>query len=253
MIDVEGALLDLAEHLDHPVGDQLVADVRRRITTRPLVAERRSNRARLLLAIAAVFVLITIAVLAIQPSREAIADWLGIGAVDIRRSEQPPVPANSGGNPVPGRPGTSRHEDAFARLAAARRSVRFRIATPRDASVGALFEVEVDRRATGGLVVLTYERFTLVEVASAPNEPPQFRKSIGPTTHLEFLTVHGRPAAWIVGGTHEIAYLDPAGNLQLDTVRRSGPVLLWERGGVTYRIEGIAMLSQARTVAESIG
>ncbi len=251
MIDLEGALVDLAEHLDHPAGDQLAADVRRRIATPIRVDERRRNRGRVLLALAAALLLIAIAVVAIPPSREAIADWLGIGAVDIRRSEQPPA-AETGGRPVPGQPGSPRDREALARLAAARRKVHFTIATPHDGSVGALFDVEVDSRASGGLVSLTYERFTLVEVASMPNEPPPFRKTLGPTTRLEYVTVHGRQAAWIVGGTHEIAYLDPSGDLQLDTVRRSGPVLLWERGGVTYRIEGIAMLSQARRAAESL-
>jgi hypothetical protein len=251
VIDLEGALVDLAEHLDHPAGDHLAADVRRRIATPARVGDRRSTRVRVLLAFAAALLLIAIAVVAIPPSREAIADWLGIGAVDIRRSGQPPA-RSTGGSPVPGQPGSPRDRDALARLAAARRKVHFTIATPLDGSVGALFEVQVDSRPTGGLVSLTYERFTLVEVASMANQRPQVGKTVGPTTHLEYVTVHGRQAAWIVGGGHEIAYLDRSGNLDLDTVRRSGPVLLWERGGVTYRIEGIAMLSQARRVAESL-
>ena len=196
-------------------------------------------------------VLITIAVVSIPPSREALADWLGIGAVDIRRSERPPA-TGIGGNPVPGRPGTPADRDALAQLAAARRAVRFTIATPAEKLAGSLRGAEVDHRAMDGLVALTYERFTLVEVASTPNEPPPIRKIIPLTTHLEYVTVRGRPAAWIVG-THEVGYLDPAGELQLDTVRRSGPVLLWERGGVTYRIEGIAKLAEARAIAESLG
>jgi hypothetical protein len=251
VIDLEGALVDLAEHLDHPAGDQLEADVRRRIATPTRVGDRRRNRARVLLAVAAVFLLIAVAVVAIPPSREAIADWLGIGAVDIRRSEQPPA-GNTAGSPVPGQPGSPRNRDALAHLAAARRKVQFTIATPDDGSVGALSDVEVDSRPAGDLVALTYERFTLVEVASMPNEPPQLKKMIGPTTHLEYVTVQGRQGAWIVGGTHGIAYVDPSGDLQLDTVRRSGPVLLWERGGVTYRLEGIATLPEARTIAESL-
>jgi len=251
VIDLEAALVDLAEHLDHPAGEQLAMDVRRRIAAPARTRERRGNRARVLLAVAAVLVLIAVAIVAIPPSREAMADWLGIGAVDIRRSERPPAD-KTGANPVPGRPGSPRERDALARLAAARGKVHFTIATPRDTSVGPLFDAEVDHRPTGGLVVLAYERFTLVEVASLPNEPPQIRKSMGPATHYEPSTVRGREAAWIVGGTHEIAYVDPSGDLQLDTVRRSGPVLLWERDGVTYRIEGIPTLSQARRVAESL-
>ena len=62
MIDLEGALVDLAEHLDHPAGDQLAADVRRRIATPIRVDERRRNRVRVLLALAAACLLIAIAV-----------------------------------------------------------------------------------------------------------------------------------------------------------------------------------------------
>ncbi len=253
MIDLERALIDLAEHLDHPAGDQLADDVRRRCSVPSRVDDRRATRARVLLAVAAVFVLITIAVIAIPPSREAIADWLGIGTVQIRRTEHQPATNNTSGNQVPGQPGAPRDPDAQARLAKARGSVQFTIATPRAPAAGDLFGVNVDHRPVGGLVALTYERFTLVEAAAAPNQKPQIGKSLGPKTHLEYVTVQGKKAAWIVGGNHEIGYVDPAGDLQLDTVRRSGPVLLWERAGVTYRIEGIKTLSDARRIAESIG
>jgi hypothetical protein len=251
VIDLEHALTDLAEHLDHPAGDQLAADVRRRLSTPTPIAERRRNRGRVLLVAAAVFVVIAPAVTAIPPTREAIADWLGIGGVEIRRTNQPP-PTN-GSHPVPGQPGAPAVNDAPARLADARKRVQFTIRTPGDASAGALFDVEVDRRAPEGLVALTYERFTLVEVASFPNEMPPLRKFLGPGTTVEFLTVRGRPGAWITGEDHAIGYLNRAGEVVFDTVRRSGPVLLWERGAVTYRIEGIETLTEAQRIAESIG
>ena len=38
MIDLEGALFDLAEHLDHPAGDDLVAKVRERVSETDAIA-----------------------------------------------------------------------------------------------------------------------------------------------------------------------------------------------------------------------
>ena len=56
---------------------------------------------------------------------------------------------------------------------------------------------------------------------------------------------------WIAA-PHAIAFIDRAGNFVTDTLRRSGPVLLWERDGVTYRIEGLDSLDDAQAVAGSL-
>ena len=49
--------------------------------------------------------MLTAALLAIAPARHAIADWLGIGAVEVRHSEGTVLPAN-GAHTVPGAPST---------------------------------------------------------------------------------------------------------------------------------------------------
>ena len=95
----------------------------------------------------------------------------------------------------------------------------------------------VDGRVRGGLVVLRYTRFTLVEIASTGSQPIA-GKLAGANVRVEPAAVSGAPGLWIEGA-HQIAYLDRSGNLQTDTVRRSGPVLVWQRGAVTYRIEGL--------------
>ena len=58
MIDIEAALFDLAGHLDHPTGATLVTDVRERLTSPTPIAERRRNRARTLVAVAATIVVV---------------------------------------------------------------------------------------------------------------------------------------------------------------------------------------------------
>jgi hypothetical protein len=198
-----------------------------------------------------VLALVATGVVAIAPARHAVADWLGIGAVEVRRSERL-LPSSTGDNPVPGATGRPRVPDAPARLAAARRAVQFAIVTPSARSAGVLDDVEVDRRVPGGLVALSYERFTLVEIATDPTQPMPISKLLGGTTSVRHVTVNGRPGAWI-GTIHAIGYIDRAGAFQRDTVRRSGPVLLWERAGVTYRIEGLHSLAAAQSLAATLG
>jgi hypothetical protein len=252
MIVLERALSDLADHLDYPTSADRAEALRQRLR-----ADRegrthwigRTRRARALLVAAAVLLLAAAGVVAIAPARHAVADWLGIGAVEIRRTDRP-LPTPSGGNPVPGSPGTARAGNPAARLAAARRAVQFPIAVPSARAAGALAGVEVDRRVPGGLVALSYARFTLVEIATDPSQPMPIAKLLGGVP-VEHVTVNGGPGAWIAA-THVIGYVDRAGAFVRDTVRRSGPVLLWERTGVTYRIEGLHSLAAAQSIAATL-
>jgi hypothetical protein len=246
VIDLERALFDVAEHLDHPAGDELAVGVRRRLAA----PTRRADRSRSLLAVAAVFILIVMAALAIPPARHAIADWLGIGAIEVRRSDGPTVSTGPSAQTVPGAPrDTTPQGVANPRtLSEARALVEFTIATPHDASGGTLARIQVDHRPQGGLIVLDYGRFTLVEVAANPDI---IAKLIDRTAKVEQVTVDGERGLWITGA-HEIAYQTRSGALATDTVRRSGPVLIWARGGVTLRLEGFATLAGAQNVAASI-
>jgi hypothetical protein len=253
VIDLEAALFDLAEHLDHATGDRLDDAVRRRISS-ATAGERPRRRARALLAIAATIVVLAAAIVSIGPARHAIADWLGVGAVEVHVSEGP-RPPGTGTNTVPGASGSgpvAPTSGAARQLAVARKHVKFSIVTPGAASAGALAGVDVDARVRGGLVVLRYPRFTLVEIATRPADAPILRKLLDPAAQVESVTVAGTPGLWITG-VHEIGYLDRNGNLEKDTVRRSGPVLLWARAAVTYRIEGLARLVDAEAIARTLG
>jgi hypothetical protein len=250
VIDLERALVDLGEHLDHPTGAGLDAAVLRRVADLDEVTGRRPHRrARALLAIAAAIAVIAGAVLAIGPARHAVADWLGIGAVEIRRSVTP-LPTGSGAVTVPGATRPSAGGATTRQLATARRAVSFTIATPHAASAGALAGVEVDTRVRGGLVVLRYPRFTLVEIATDKGAPT-IGKLLDPGARVQSVSVDDRPGIWI-RGAHQIGYLDRTGNFETDTVRRSGPVLLWGAAGVTYRIEGLPHMADALAIARSV-
>jgi hypothetical protein len=243
---LEDALFDLAEHLGHPDGAGLEEAVRRRIGDPARLDRPPRARARTLLAIAAAVVVLAGALVAIAPARRAIADWLGIGAVEVRRVDRP-LPNGTGGQTVPGEPGPTTPADAGLQLATAQRRVEFTIRVPRDPTSGARTRVEVDDRVPGGLVVLRYPHFTLVEIASQ-GDMPVVGKLLPPGVRVDPMTVGGAPGFW-VEGAHQIAYLDRSGRLQNDTVRRSGPVLVWQAGDVTYRIEGLDRVTAARIAA----
>jgi hypothetical protein len=190
--------------------------------------------------------LLASALFAYGPTRTAVADWLGIGTVRVEQSGAPARP--EGDRPVPGGPddpaGPLELEEAQDR-------VDFPIVTPSFEGLG-LEGVAVDGRVPGGVVVLTYADFTLIEVATEPGAEPWLAKTSGPDAHVTAALVRDRPALWITGTPHEIAYYDREGEQRHDTVRRSGPVLLWERDGVTYRLEGIADFASALAVANSM-
>jgi hypothetical protein len=214
----------------------LEAAVLRRIREPATFDESRRSRVRTLLAVAAIVVVIAGALVAIAPARRAIADWLGIGAVEVRRVDRP-LPNGPGTHTVPGSASSAPAGRATPDLAAAQRLVQFRIALSHDAAAGALAGADVDRRVPGGLVVLRYPGFTLVEIASRGGVPV-IGKFVEPGVRVDPATVGRDPGLW-VAGAHQITYLDRSGRLQNDTVRRSGPVLVWTRGDVTYRIEGL--------------
>lgn len=265
MTPLERELIDVGEHLAHGTGDGLARAVQDRLgaTNRSSVT---ASRPPLWLKVAAgVFVAFLLA-LAIGPTRRAMARLLGIGAIEIR-----PVPTTvlaPGAAPsapsltVPGRPSTTVVAATSATSAPsgaapvpgivdAQRRVTFPILTATDPDWGPARSVDVDDRVPGGLVAIAYDRFTLVELASSADGFPIMAKLAPPDVTVSFATVGSDSAVW-VQGAHEIAYRAPDGTIRTDTVRRSGSVLVWTRGAVTYRIEGFDDVDDAVRAATSV-
>jgi hypothetical protein len=261
MNDLEQALFDLGAHLDHPAGDELVARVTSRLRDDDAPArDGHANRSWMLAAAAAV-VVVLLGLAAFTPTREAIAGWLGIGAVEIRER---PAPAPGGTTTVP-RPaaqvpgsvgstavGPRTTDGGPADLARAQQLVRFPITLPDEALVGRPTEITIDRRPPGGLVAVEYQGFSLLEVGSAPGQAAVIGKFADPGVEVERVRVAGNDALWVTGQPHEVAYIDQNGQYRTDTVRRAGNVLVWAKGDVTYRIEGASDLAAARSIAETI-
>ena len=219
--------------------------------------------------VAVAAVVVVAVVLAVPGTREAIAHFFGVGAVEIRpTATTSPRPGPSGSavpgavpttGSVPSPPvvastgATATAFDATSALTDAARRVAFRIRVlPAPGGWGPLRSVEVDDRVPGGLVALVYDGFTVVEVASAAEAFPIMAKLAPSGVTVSSAAVNGRFAVW-VGGAHEIAYEAPDGSIRQDTVRRAGSVLVWTSGSLTLRVEGFETLAEARAVAEAVG
>ena len=64
--------------------------------------------------------------------------------------------------------------------------------------------------------------------------------------------VDGADAFWIDGPPHVIRYSGPTGEERAEMTRLVGDTLVWQRGGVLYRIESGLGLAETRRIAESI-
>ena len=241
--DLEVGLRDLGAHLD--VGSAALADVVvARLADGHRPTDWRLDPRRLRQLAAAILVVTLAALAALPPTREAIADWLGVGGVRITQTDQPPPTGRPDRPPSPTLPPTAL-DDVAADL-----SFDVRRADP--ALAGPPLAVAVDPRVATGVLEIRYRAFTLVQLASAPGEPPVLDKFVGGGTSVRPATVDGHDGFWLSGEPHEIGFIGPDGRLDADSVRRSGNVLVWEDAGVTSRIEGLETLDAALRQAEAL-
>jgi hypothetical protein len=57
---------------------------------------------------------------------------------------------------------------------------------------------------------------------------------------------------WIEGDAHVFVYRDAAGEIRSDEYRLAGNVLLWEREGLTFRLESALGKEQALRIADGV-
>jgi hypothetical protein len=77
-------------------------------------------------------------------------------------------------------------------------------------------------------------------------------KAIGPGTTLEPVTLSGGSGFWLAGAPHQFFYRDPSGTFVPETLRLAGNTLLWEQGGITYRLEAQVSKDRALGIAASL-
>lgn len=217
-----------------------------------------STRRRWALA-AAALVIASAALVAYQPSREAIASWVNVHIL-FQRVHVLPTPSPLPPGPLGERLGLG----GRTTLAEAQRQVTWQITIP--ASLGQPDEVYLQLPPTGpekGEVTLVYSTrpgisvagetgvAVLVTEARGAVNKNFFGKMLGPDTTLEEVTVAGHQGYWIAGAPHNFVFIDATGNVRYETMRLATNTLILDEGGTVVRIEGNLTKAQAIAIATS--
>jgi hypothetical protein len=234
--ELELQLGRLAAAVEFPPAPDLRAAVRASI--------ERPQRSRLRwVALAAVVLVVLLgALLAVPSARTTLFRWLGIEGVTLSFVERLPTGAVRGRADLGVR----------APFAKARARAAFQVVDP-PASLGTP-AVYYRVPPLGGLVTFLYgtparARLLLSELKG--DYRPFFLKTIAQSTTTEELEIDGVPALWIQGA-HSVEYADLQGNFESEPLRLANRVLLWEHGGVTFRLEGRLTRDEAVRIAKML-
>ena len=254
--DLERTLSDIGTRLDGPRRDMWPA-------VRARIAEQRAQPwwallgidGRMLAPIGATLAVILVAAFLLTPNLAArAAEVLGLPGAQIFRIPTSPTPMPTTGAYVsfPGQRAAS--------IAEASRLAGFSVREP--ATLGAADEIYVDLAPVR--VTLIYRSSSDLPVTALPGvgalivefkgslDAPILGKAIGPGTTLEAVPLTtGNAAYWLAGQPHQFFYRDSTGNIQPDTLRLAGNTLLWDTGGITYRLEAQVTREEAVRIASS--
>ena len=249
---LEGLLTEVASEIDYPDTPDLAVGVTIRLAHDPLAPERRHRRTSLrpVLATAALVVLLALGSLVFSPTaRRAAADLLGVLGIRISLGEGPDVPISPQGSEL--------ELGERLSLSSARREVDFPVRGPDGMEAATYLDRSV---GDGGMVSLVYpsEARTYADVDllitqfRASVDEGFFKKVSATEGKVRFVPVGDATGYWVTGEPHLFYYVDPSGDYREESVRLAGNVLLWESGGITYRIEGAGSLSEAQEIAASL-
>lgn len=239
MSELERALVALGRDLEVPETPDLAPGICALIAPRTRVQVRRWT-----LAIALVLLAALAATLAIPDARSALFRALHIGGATIELVDE--LPEVRAGQDLEASLGLR------VTLAEARAGARFEVRTPD----GSPDRVYVDSRGTVWLLYGTPERVRLL-VAQTPRHTIDqglfVKKLAAAGTRVEAVDVFGAPGVYLSGEPHFLVLLDDLGRPVEDSARLARDVLLWESGGVAYRLEGRFDRERALELAASMG
>ncbi|HEX2037812.1 MAG TPA: hypothetical protein VHS99_26880 [Chloroflexota bacterium] len=288
--DLERQLTELGQSIDYPPTPSLGSAVRGRLeasATRPAAPGLRRRwrlanwqappvaplwaslppSGRVVVAAAAALVLaLGVTLTAFPGARAAIAERLGLRGVSIIHVPFLPLPPTA--TPESAAPGAASRLGLGSRVSLdeARRRVQFRVQLPAQAELATPDEIYFDGGPPGGQIAFVYHPRPRLPAASETGVGlllTQFRgdlqldqglvnKVVTAEVRLERVTVAGRPGIWLEGAPHVFFYRDPTGNARSETVRLAGNTLLWERDGLTLRLEGAIDKATALGIAASV-
>ncbi len=242
-MSLERDLRDLGTVLAYPPTPELAAPVLARLERRPRPSLRLAPRVALVAAVVLALAVVTVA--AVPPAREAVADLLGIGRVQVE--VVPELPPVADGLQL-GRPVT---------LAEARAAAPVSVLVPTE-----LGEPDAVYLAPDGAVSLAWApRPGLPDVAGSgvgallshlPEEGLLIAKQITVETEARAVPVGGETGLWLEGGPHVVFLETRPGDAVETRGRLAGNTLLWQRGAATLRLEADVDLPTATRIAESL-
>lgn len=228
MNELERALTALSPEIAVPEAPDLVPAVLARIQPR---RERRPQPRRWVLAVALVVLALLGATLAIPDARSALFRILHIGGERIEFVDELPA--------VPPSPAVDLDVVLGQRvtLEEARREAGFDLRELEETPD----RVYLGDRGTVWFLYGTPERVRLL-VAQTPlllvDQQLILKKLAGPDTRVEQVVVDGSTGYFLSGAPHLVLLLDANGDVVEESARLAKNVLVWESGGVAYRLEG---------------
>jgi hypothetical protein len=224
MTELERDLLDLGRELAVPEAPDLVPAVRERLEPR---AGIRRERRRWALAVAVAVLALVGATLAIPEARSALFRILNVGGERIQLVDELPEIAV-----------TEDLESTLGErvtLAEARERAGFELRELEDLDPDRVY---LGERGTVWLLYGSPENPRLL-VAQTPllavDEPGLFKK-VASEADVELVAVDGARGLF-VGGAHYLFLVDESGLPVEASARLAEDVLLWDKGGVAYRLE----------------
>ena len=245
MNELERELRAVAADVDWPATPDLVGGLT------SFEPRRRSPARRRMLALAAAALAVALAaVLAFSSgARSAFLELFGIGGASVTRVETLPE----------AEAGLALELGELVPFAEAQAAVPFTIRVPPTKGVPrARFvrdaRVYLDRSVGSGAVSFTWPccepRLVLTQFRG--DGLAWVEKWATRGTEVEPVSVDGDPGIWIEGAPHVMVFRDDRGDIQERPRLVDANVLLWERDGVTYRLEGDVPLGQALSIARGL-
>ena len=242
MTDLELILRQTGAALEWPATPDLAAAVSARVRVDGVPRSRAPRfRLRRPLAIALAALLVVAGGAAAVPAiRDPVLDFLGLRSVKIERVPRLP-------NVRPQERSELGVRTTFAR---ARAQVPF---APVSAPGLGKSRAYVDFTPPGGRITLAYRGGRIVLTEFEGNlHTPFLEKMLGPGTTAERVSVKGQRGLWLAGSPHVVVFLDSQGEVRDDTLHRAGPTLVWRRGGLLLRLEGVRSKRAALRIASAV-
>jgi len=247
--ELERTLRDIGAHLDYPAPTAMASAVSARLRE-PKPSVRRFG----LLPAFVTAALLLVAIAALSPdARAAAGEFLHLRGIDIF-----PVPSVPATLPTPKIAFPGEHMT----LAEARARIRFTPLIPNAPELGQPDDVYVESVGGSDRVSLVYRQrpgvptspqagvaAVIVEARGTLDENLLMGKATAAGTTVEPVAVSGARGYWIEGNPHLFFYRDANGNAVQDTMRLVGNTLVWERDGITLRLEAQVSRDEAMKLA----